>query len=186
MAAGGSHRLDRRVNAYRADLAAAELAGMVEAERFTTGAEAQVVRGSVAVRAAPTSGEGLLTEALFGERVTVFEEQGGWAWVQLARDRYVGYVPADALTRSTRETGHRVKALGTFLYSEPDIKSPPLMHLSLNSELSVSEAGEKFLALASGGYVIARHVAESHRHASDFVDIAERFAGTPYLWGGRT
>jgi cell wall-associated NlpC family hydrolase len=186
MAAIDTPALDKRVHAYRPDLAAAALEGKVVADRFVAGHAAQVVRGSVALRGAPTMAEGLLTEALFGERLTILDEGGGWSWVQLARDSYVGYVPSDALRSEIRETTHRVKAIGTFLYPEPSIKSSPLMHLPLNAELEIEELGERFARVAGIGYVVARHVAEKHRMALDFVDIAERFIGTPYLWGGRT
>ena len=106
--------------------------------------------------------------------------------VQLQRDKYVGYVPLDALSREILAPTHRVRALGTFIYALPDIKSPPLMHLSLNAELSVADRDERFCALEGGGYVVSRHVIEIGRHAQDFVEIAERLIGTPYLWGGRT
>jgi cell wall-associated NlpC family hydrolase len=140
----------------------------------------------VPLRGRPTPLAGFDTEALFGETVTVYDEREGWAWVQLRRDRYVGYVPADALSPDIDEATHRVRALGTFVYPVPDIKSPPLMHLSLNAELTLSGGDERFMMLKGGGFVVTRHVAEIGRFAQDFVEIAERFIGTPYLWGGRT
>jgi cell wall-associated NlpC family hydrolase len=60
------------------------------------------------------------------------------------------------------------------------------MQLSLNALLAVAETDGLFVRLASGGFVASRHVAEIGRSALDFVEIAERFVGTPYLWGGRT
>ena len=50
------------------------------------------------------------TEALFGESVTVYDEREGWAWAQLERDQYVGYLPTAALGASAEPT-HRVAAL---------------------------------------------------------------------------
>ncbi len=184
--ASSAATLDPRRFPFRADLAAESLYGKVSAPRYVQGYPAQVVRAAVALRRQPKKTAGFETEALFGEIVTVYEQNQGWAWVQLARDNYVGYLPADALTRELSETTHRVKALGTFLYPVPDIKSPPLMHLSLNAELCVSAINEGFCALKGGGYIVSRHVRERGQHARDFVELAERFIGTPYLWGGRT
>ena len=39
---------------------------------------------------------------------------------------------------------------------------------------------------ASGGYVPARHLAAIDTMEPDFVAVAERFLGAPYLWGGKT
>ena len=44
-----------------------------------------------------------MTEALMGERVTIYEfNDEGWAWGQLADDGYVGWLPANALLRAAR------------------------------------------------------------------------------------
>jgi len=177
---------DRRRHAWREDLAAAELEGTVPAPQFVEGVPARVSWSAIALRRAPSGGEAFETEALFGERVTVFDEADGWAWVQLARDRYVGYVPRDALSFEVVEATHRVQALGTFVYPRPDIKAPPIVHLPLGAEITVKSADARFAELATGGFVILRHICERSWFARDFVDVAERFIGVPYLWGGRT
>jgi cell wall-associated NlpC family hydrolase len=178
--------LDRRRHAVRPDLAALSLRTQVAAPRYAAGSLRQVIRPAVPLRREPRPDIGLETEALFGELVTVYDEAEGWSWVQLQRDRYVGYLPTSALSAEIMPATHRVKALGTFLYPSPDIKTPPIMHLPLNAELRVAEWGERFARLERGGFVLTRHVADRGTFERDFVDIAERLIGTPYLWGGRT
>ena len=77
--------LDPRRNAYRDDLAADCLRGLIEAPRFSAGSPAQIARAAVPLRKTPVPTDGLETEALFGERVTVYDVAGGWAWVQIGR-----------------------------------------------------------------------------------------------------
>jgi cell wall-associated NlpC family hydrolase len=175
----------RRIPA-RPDLAAIALRGRVQAQRYVPGVLRQVARPVAPVRRRPEPGAPLDTEALYGEIVTVYDEAEGWAWVQMQRDQYVGYVPAEALSADIKTPTHRVRALGTFVYPIPDIKAPPLMLLSMNSLLAVSDESDRFCRLERGGFVVRRHVTEQNRFERDFVDVAERLIGTPYLWGGRT
>jgi cell wall-associated NlpC family hydrolase len=178
--------LDPRRNAYRSDLAAEALRDKVEAPRYAVGELRQVVHSATPLRAAPDARQSWTTEALYGELVTVFEERDGWAWVQLERDGYVGYLRPAALSAQVTRPTHRVTALGTFLYPSADVKACPWLQLSMNSLLAVAETGPTFSKLADGSFVPSRHIVEHDRHAPDPVAVAERFAGVPYLWGGTT
>ena len=177
---------DPRRHAYRASLAAELLRGRVEAPRYVEGVRRQVEASSLPLRREPRFDAILDSEALFGETLTLFDESEGWAWVQLARDGYVGYLPSEGLTSAVTTPTHRVAALRTYVYASPDIKTPPLALLSLNALLSGAGEEGRFLALQSGGFVIAEHVRKLDEPSRDFVDVALGFRGTPYLWGGRT
>jgi cell wall-associated NlpC family hydrolase len=177
---------DPRRHAYRASLAAESLRGRVEAPRYVEGVRRQVEASSLPLRREPRFDAILDSEALFGETLTLFDESEGWAWVQLARDGYVGYLPSEGLTSAVTTPTHRVAALRTYVYASPDIKTPPLALLSLNALLSGAGEEGRFLALQSGGFVIAEHVRKLDEPSRDFVDVALGFRGTPYLWGGRT
>ena len=177
---------DPRRHAYRPDLADARLEGLIAAERYVQGEPRQVIAPSLPLRPEPRSDSILETEALKGETVTVFAESEGWAWVQIDRDSYVGYMPSEGLSASIIEPTHRIAALRTYVFPEPDAKSPPLALLSLNALFTAKAEEDKFLALEDEGYVFARHALPAGEVVDDPVAIAEAFLGTPYLWGGRT
>jgi cell wall-associated NlpC family hydrolase len=177
---------DPRRHAYREGLAAESLRDRVKAPRYVQGERRQIDAPALPLRREPRFDATLDTEALFGETLTLFDESEGWAWVQLARDGYVGYMPSEGLSSAVTAPTHRVAILRTYIYPSPDIKTPPLALLSLNALLSVAGEEGRFLALKSGGFVIATHACKIAQHAADFVDVALAFRGTPYLWGGRT
>lgn len=177
---------DPRRHAYRRDLAAESLRGLIEAERYVRGEPRQVSAPALPLRREPRFDATLDTEALLGETVTLYDESEGWAWVQLSRDGYVGYVPSEGLVPDFVPPTHRVSALRTYVYPQPDGKVPPLALLSLNALVPVAGEEGKFLALAGGGYIFARHTVPLGEAAPDYVAVAEAFVGTPYLWGGRT
>jgi cell wall-associated NlpC family hydrolase len=177
---------DRRRNAWREDLASESLRGQVKAPRYVAGVPKQLLRPSVPMRREPDASAAFENEILFGEFATVLDEANGWAWVQLARDGYVGYVPADVWTDRLFTPTHRVQTLGTFVYPRADIKSAPLLALSINAAVAVTGSDDRFSEIATGGFIYTRHLAEIAKPARDYVEVAEQFIGIPYLWGGRT
>lgn len=177
--------LDPRRHAFRDDLAASSLRDRVHAPRYSEGEQRQVVQAVLPLRNEPRFDALLESEALLGELVTVYEESEGWAWVQLARDNHVGYMPSDGLSRIILEPTHKIAALRTYLFPAPDLKSPPVALLSLNAAIA-SERGEGKFLVVDGGYVYAAHTRTLSEYAADPVEVARGFIGAPYLWGGRT
>ena len=74
------------------------LHGHVEAKRFVEGSRHQVIEPVTALRRTPSHDARLDTEALLGERMTIYETtEEGWAWGQLETDGYVGWLSSNAL-----------------------------------------------------------------------------------------
>ncbi len=178
---------DPRLHAFRPDLAASALRGQVAADRYADGTPASVAVGHAALRRAPTDAAPMDTEILFGQRVTVYETRDGWAWVQCALDSYVGYVRAEVLAAEADAgaSGYRVAVPRTWVYPAPDIKTPPVLALPMNARLAVEESEGRFAAF-DRGFVVADHLRPIAEPEPDFVAVAERFPGAPYLWGGKT
>ncbi len=182
--------LDRRLHAFRPDLADIALQGQVEADRFVPSEPALITRPVVALRPKPDASIGIDTELLIGEEVGVFESRDGWAWVQALDDGYVGYLPEEALGPVVAPT-HIVTAPRTFVYSGADLRFPTRMALSMGSRLTVvGEAetrGTRYLMLSDGGALVARHLRPiADPPAPDYVAVAALLLETPYLWGGKS
>ena len=178
---------DPRVTPARDDLAAKELQGKVKAARFVEGRRYEVVESQAPLRTEPRPDALLATEALKGERVTIYETNAeGWAWGQLSADGHVGWLPANALAPPGAPPTHRVTALRTLAFPGPSIKLPPIEALPLGAVLAVTRVEDRLAVTSAGAFVPAVHLAPIGSYETDFVAVAERFLGVPYLWGGKT
>jgi len=173
---------DKRLTPARPDLAAAHLKGVVDAPRYAEGEKFSIGAGRASLRVRPSDDAAQDSELLFGEIFTVYDSAQGWAWGQAANDLYVGYLRQDALARPF-ETQARVSALMAPVFAAADLKTPVRDLLPLNAAVPVL-AREGDYANVGPGFVHRQHlVAEAQK---DFVAIAERFLGVPYVWGGKT
>lgn len=179
-------QFDRRLTPARPDLAAAHLKGKVEAARFVEGVRMQIAAPIADLKNAPAPDAGLDTQALAGEIVAVYEREEGWAWVQLASDSYVGYLPETALAADVIAPTHRVTTRATFVYPGANMKQPVAETLPFGARVAIVETSGDFARLARGGFVFARHLAPVDSREKDFVAVAEGMIGAPYLWGGKT
>lgn len=178
---------DPRLTPARGDLAAKYLEGQVEAARFVAGEECEVLEAIAPLRLGPRADAELATQALLGERVTIYDRDSeGYSWGQLNGDGYVGWLPDRALVKPGAAATHKVTAIRTFAFPGPSIKLPPVETLVMGTTLVVVREQGDFAVTRQNWYLPRQHVGAIDAMAEDFVAVAERFVGTPYLWGGKS
>ncbi len=123
---------------------------------------------------------GLDSQLLFGEAFQIDQVRGEFSHGVTACG-YHGWLRNESLGPDQTPT-HRVAALATYAYTEPDLKSAPKLRLPYGALVSADMQGD--WAQTPVGYIFARHL--TTQTAADFVAEAERFIGIPYLWGGRS
>ncbi|TPW32187.1 NlpC/P60 family protein [Martelella alba] len=183
--------LDRRLHAFRNDLADSRLSGLIRAQRFVSPEKAQVIVPVAPLRPEPRANAGIDTQLLLGETVDVFEQNEGWAWVQARFDSYVGYLPATMLSLREPAVTHIVSAPRSFLYPEADLRTGPVSALSMGCRLvftgETETRGARYLTCSDGTAVFADHCHPVDTVIEpDPVKTAIRLIETPYLWGGRS
>ncbi|AUW59168.1 glycoside hydrolase [Sphingobium sp. SCG-1] len=179
---GRSVKLDKRIHAVRSDLADVSLAGVLFSAHYARAAEMSCVSPGAPVKSAKSASAESVSQLLRGEIFHVLDVNGEWAWGFCGHDGYVGYVRREAL--DVREIAtHRVSAALAPVFAEPSIKSRIVDYWPRASVFPSVEDGN-FLSCAEG-FVHSRHAAPVDMLETDWVAVAERYIGQPYVWGGR-
>jgi cell wall-associated NlpC family hydrolase len=176
---------DPRTTLARDDLADQALEGVVRAARYQAVEPMQAAVTSAALHRGPDAASEQLNTIIFGEAFDVLDRKGDWVWGRVRRDGYVGWLHAHALAAPVLAPTHRVSALSTLAFPEPDIKTGPPTLLALNSLVSEEARQGRFVKLARAGWVADIHLADLNSFDTDPVAVAERYLGAPYRWGGR-
>lgn len=174
--------MDRRLTPFSGRVALASLRGLIDAPAFTEGEPAAIAAPLVDLLTRPDGARD--RQVLLGDAVMVIERRDGWAFVQAAKDRYCGWVPASALGPALNPT-HWVAAPASHAYAGPKVQAPDLMALPMNARLAVTGRDGAF-AQTAFGHVPMAHLRDLADRPQDPAGVAERLIGSPYLWGGNS
>lgn len=176
---------DPRITLARPALAARSLEGVTAATAYVDPRPMTAVVPAAPLRAGPDAEAEQVDQVLFGETFEVLEEAQGFCWGQARRDGYVGYVARADLDALAPAPTHRVSAIRTYAFRKASIKSRALGPYSLGSLITVEAREGRFVKAANSGWFVAAHLSPIGVFEDDFVAVAERYLGAPYLWGGR-
>ncbi len=144
------------------------------------------------MRRGPRPSAAAETELLYGTLFHVHKIGRGWVWgqaeSQISGRKYPGYVGwcrAKDLAAIDQLHKDHITAISAPVFTKADIKSPVQYHLSIGSTIGVNSREDDFLQ-TDDGFIHTAHSAGIGAPSvyADWVQIAERFTGRPYVWGG--
>ncbi|MEL7109352.1 MAG: NlpC/P60 family protein [Pseudomonadota bacterium] len=146
----------------------------------------QVSAGVVSLRNAPEPDATQMSQALFGEVLILHHEEGEFGLVQSVQDGYVGWALMAALSAPVLKPTHRATAPRLHTYAEPKITAAPHFVLGVGAQLTATgERDGRYMRFERAGWIVDHLVAPLETLETDPASVAERYLGTPYLWGGR-
>jgi cell wall-associated NlpC family hydrolase len=169
----------------REGVAEQALEGVLPARAYRAAEPYQCALGSAGVRKRADRASEQSDQLVFGEVFDALEEADGWVFGKARRDGYVGWVERSALVGPVLAPTHRISAIRTYAFPQPDVVSAPPLLLTLNSLVTVDARQDRFCRAARAGWIVEEHLAALDVFEDDAVAVAERHLGSPYLWGGR-
>ena len=93
---------------------------------------------------------------------------------------------AMGFARTSSQPTHKIAALRSYVYSAPDMKSPPVACSVLNALVPACVERRQVPRSRWRRYIVARMRARWENMPPTPSTSARGFLGTPYFWGGRT
>ncbi len=161
--------------------------------------------------AGPSDKTAVVSQAIYGSNVKLLVAQGEWSRIQTA-DLYKGWVPSRHIRIVLTGDGYgtsgptvQVESLFANIYSEPDVtRHKPVLMIPFETRLEVLQedtpAGDAKKPQAKNveGWLQIRLPGKTNawiqssdvvsdpkpRTVPESIELAKRFLGLPYLWGG--
>ncbi|MGC2474523.1 MAG: SH3 domain-containing C40 family peptidase [Candidatus Sulfotelmatobacter sp.] len=157
----------------------------------------------------PTEKSDVVSQAIYGSNVVLLQARGEWSKIQTP-DHYKGWTPSRYLRIELTGNGYassgptvQVESLFANIYAEPDVtRHKPVITAPFETKLEVAPEGdsskkpqqqhEGWLQVRLPGqtlaWIRAGDVETDPKPLSipESIELAKRFLGLPYLWGGRS
>jgi cell wall-associated NlpC family hydrolase len=135
----------------------------------------------------------VVSEAVYGEEIRVYDKHGNFCRVATARDSYFGWMSVADLGHSMPPPTHRFTALRGHVFSAPSVASERLFELAYGSNLHVTKQDGEWCKVKLSkveGWVRASllQVLPSRLlfKPKALITLAAKFLEAPYIWGGTT
>jgi cell wall-associated NlpC family hydrolase len=162
----------------------------------------------------PSDKSAVVSQAIYGENVTLLIARGEWSRIQTS-DHYKGWVPSRHIRIVLTGDGYAtagptvlIESLFANVYSEPDVtRHKPVITIPFGTRLEVmqddpnaaggaktnsKQSTDGWLQIRLPGktnaWIQASDVASDQKPLTipESIELAKRFLGLPYLWGGRS
>lgn len=139
------------------------------------------------VREEPSETSEMATCLLFGETFAIHKSDANWHYIEMDYDSYKGWLFSRNLSAFFINSQDVTKEYDNYLVGEPfqTINSKQTqLYLSLGTPLPFFDGiscyvGQERFQVEGYPYTVSAAISNS-------LKIAEKFMGTPYLWGGRS
>ncbi len=152
-----------------------------------------VSSGRAFLRKSPDAKAEVVSEAIYGEEVRIYNKQGNFCRVATARDSYFGWMSVADLGHNVPQVTHHFQVPRGHVFSAPSVASERLFELAYGSGLHVvKQEGEwcKVEPSRVKGYVrgtlLQEVLAQTPAKSKAIVTLVARFLEAPYVWGGTT
>jgi len=151
----------------------------------------------------PSEKTDVVSQAIYGNNVVLLTSRGEWSRIQTS-DQYKGWTPSRYLRIVQSGDGYAtsgrivlVDSLFANVYREPDVtRHKPVIMIPFESRLEVIDEGtgenegwlQVNLPTKEAAWIQSGDVTSQGKTLTiaESIELAKRFLGLPYLWGGRS
>ena len=132
------------------------------------------------------------TELLFGEVINVLNFKNDWLYCENVAYKYNGWIEKKFIGENL-EYSHNIINKNTIAYNKPNVTSPYIMHLYLNSKVLIKNSESDWSEIVintknfNTGFIPSSHIIKADEvNKKNWIDYAKEFVGVPYLLGGKS
>jgi hypothetical protein len=126
----------------------------------------------------------MLSQVLFGEKYSVTDKAGTWMKIEIAFDRYNGWIDMSHLQHTKVEDNSSGQVLNRSLLCFKNDKTK--MNLEAGCEIFNPDFEAKVFWVGNNQYATGSEFNDSFISANGSIsDTAMKYINSPYIWGGR-